>query len=179
MRDVGMRYHTMAEIERRGIDAVIERVIAEASEDGRKLHISFDIDVLDPAFMVATGTPVSGGLTMRESIEIVRRLCAEANVVGFDLVELHPALDPTYQTTLNSVHIIKACVTGLAMREAGFTDPHYLSPVGSEHAVDDYYGDQQFYLDATAAENAAAEAEASAGADPDVDGEQDEGGDQR
>jgi agmatinase len=155
MREVGMRYHTMAEIERRGWEAVLDRVVAEASEDGRKLHISFDIDVLDPAFMVATGTPVSGGLTMRESITIVRRLCAESNVVGFDLVELHPALDPTYATTLNSAHIVKACLTGLAMRDAGFTDEHYLSPVSSEHALDDYYGDQQFYIDATEAEDEA------------------------
>jgi agmatinase len=153
MRESGMRYHTMAEVEERGWEAVLDRVVAEASEEGRKLHISFDIDVLDPAFMVATGTPVSGGLTMRESITVVRRLCAEANVVGFDLVELHPALDPTYATTLNSAHIVKACLTGLAMREEGFTGKHYLSPVSSEHAIDDYYGDQQEYLDATSAEN--------------------------
>jgi arginase family enzyme len=154
MREQGMRYHTMAEIERRGWEAVIDRVVAEASEEGRKLHISFDIDVIDPAFTVATGTPVPGGLDMRESIAIVRRLCSEANVVGFDLVELHPALDPTYRTTLNSVYIIKACLTGLAMRKEGLTDAHYLSPISSEHGIDDYYGDQQKYLDATATEDA-------------------------
>lgn len=152
MRDQGMRYHTMAEVERRGWFEVIDRVVAEASEDGRKLHISFDIDVLDPAFAVATGTPVPGGLTMREAVTIVRRLCAESNVVGFDLVELHPALDPTYKTTLNSVHIIKACLTGLAMNKEELTEEHYLSPLSSEHAIDDYYGDQQQYLDATEAE---------------------------
>ena len=152
MREQGMRYHTMAEIERRGWEAVIDRVVAEASEEGRKLHISFDIDVLDPAFTVATGTPVPGGLTMRESMTIVRRLCAESNVVGFDLVELHPALDPTYATTLNSVHIVKACLTGLAMRKNELTEEHYLSPLSSEHAIDDHYGDQQRYLDATTAE---------------------------
>ncbi len=151
MREVGMRFHTMAEVEQRGWDAVIDRVVAEASEEGRKLHISFDIDVIDPAFTTATGTPVPGGLNMRESITIVRRLCAESNVVSFDLVELHPALDPTYVTTLNSAHIVKACLTGLAMREEGLTDPHYLSPIASEHAVDDYYGDQQKFLDDTAA----------------------------
>jgi len=60
MREIGMRYHNMAEVEIRGWDDVIERVVAEASEEGRKIHISFDIDVLDPAFMVATGTPVPG-----------------------------------------------------------------------------------------------------------------------
>jgi len=157
MREQGMRYHTMAEIERRGWPAVLERVIEEASEEGRKIHISFDIDVLDPAFTVATGTPVPGGLTMREGITIVRRLCAESNVVGFDLVELHPSLDPTYATSLNSAFIIKACLTGLAMNEKGLTAKYYLSPLSSEHAIDDYYGDQQYYLDATKAEEEAAD----------------------
>ena len=152
MREQGMRYHNMAEVERRGWDAVLDRVVAEASEEGRKLHISFDIDVLDPAFAVATGTPVPGGLTMREAITIVRRLCAESNVVGFDLVELHPALDPTYKTVLNSAHIVKACLTGLAMNKEGITAKHYLSPLSSEHAIDNYYGEQQQYLDATKAE---------------------------
>ena len=159
MREQGMRYHTMAEIEQRGWPAVLDRIVAEASEEGRKLHISFDIDVLDPAFTVATGTPVPGGLTMRESIAVIRRLCSEANVVGFDLVELHPGLDKTYTTTLNSAHIIKACLTGLAMNREGKTGPHYLSPVASEHAIDDYYGDQQQYLEATQAEKDAEEAE--------------------
>lgn len=157
MREIGMRYHNMAEVEARGWDEVIERVVAEASEEGRKIHISFDIDVLDPAFAVATGTPVPGGINMREAITIVRRLCAETNVVGFDLVELHPALDPTYKTTLNSAHIIKACLVGLAMNRKGLTAVHYLSPLSSEHAIDDYYGDQQKYLDATKAEKEAAE----------------------
>jgi len=160
MREVGMRFHTMAEVEQRGWDAVIDRVVAEASEEGRKLHISFDIDVIDPAFTTATGTPVPGGLNMRESITIVRRLCAESNVVSFDLVELHPALDPTYVSTLNSAFIVKACLTGLAMREEGLTDPHYLSPIASEHAVDDFYGDQQEFLDRTAELEAEQEEEA-------------------
>ena len=94
---------------------------------------------------------------MRESITIVRRLCAESNVVGFDLVEFHPALDPTYATALNSVHIIKACLTGIAMNREGMTGEHYLSPLSSEHAVDDYYGDRQEFLDATRAEEEAEE----------------------
>ena len=108
----GVRYHTMAEVEQRGWDATMKRVVAEASEEGRQLYISFDIDVIDPAFAVATGTPVAGGINMREAITIVRRLCAEANVIGFELVELHPYLDLTYMTTMNSAHVIKACLTG-------------------------------------------------------------------
>ena len=95
----------------------------------------------------------------RDFITIVRRLCAESSVVGFDLVELHPALDPTYKTTLNSAHIIKACLTGLALNKQGKTGKHYLSPLSSEHAIDDYYGDQQEFLDATQAEKDAEEEE--------------------
>lgn len=149
MRESGMRYHNMAEVEIRGWDAVIDRVVAEASEEGRKIHISFDIDVLDPAFTVGTGTPVPGGINMREAITMVRRLCAESNVVGFDLVELHPALDPTYRTTLNSAHIVKSCLVGLAMNRKGLTGVHYVSPLTSEHAQDDYYGDQAEILEAS------------------------------
>ena len=61
-----------------------------------QLYISFDIDTLDPSFVPGTGTPEPGGLTSREAFPIVRRLCAESNVVGFELVELAPMLDPTY-----------------------------------------------------------------------------------
>ena len=157
MREQGMRYHTMAEVEKRGWDAVLDRIVAEASEEGRKIHISFDIDVLDPAFTTATGTPVPGGLNMREAITIVRRLCAESNVVSFDLVEFHPSLDPTYKSALNSAYIVKACLTGLAMNKEGMSGKHYLSPLASEHALDDHYGDRQEHLDATAAEEEEAE----------------------
>lgn len=125
----------------------------ELLKDGRKLFISFDIDVIDPAFTVATGTPVPGGLEMRESIAIVRRLCSEANVIGFDLIKLHPTLDPTYRTAQNSVYIIKACISGLAIRKEGITEEHYLSPVSNEHAIDDYYRDQQKLIDASATED--------------------------
>jgi arginase family enzyme len=75
MRNNGMRYHTMPEVEKRGWEAVMETALREAREGTDKLFISFDVDVLDPAFVPGTGTPVPGGLTMREAIPIVRRLC--------------------------------------------------------------------------------------------------------
>jgi agmatinase len=60
-------------------------------------------------------------------------------------------------TALNSAYIVKACLTGLAMNKEGKTGEHYLSPLASEHALDDYYGDQQPHLDATKAEKEEAE----------------------
>jgi agmatinase len=119
MRGQGFRYHTMAEIERRGFDAVMEDVIKEAKDGPEYLFISFDIDALDPSFVPGTGTPEPGGLTPREAFPIVRRLCAESNVVGFELVELSPMLDPTYVSALVANRIVRECMTGLAMRKKG------------------------------------------------------------
>ena len=133
MREQGFRYHTMAEIEDRGFEAVMEDVIKEAKDGPEYMFVSFDIDVLDPAFVPGTGTPEPGGLTPREAFPILRRLCAESNVVGFELVELAPMLDPTYVSALNANRLIRECMTGIAMRKLGLTEPHYLSPLTKEH----------------------------------------------
>ena len=133
MRNNGMRYHTMPEIEKHGWEETMNRALTEAREGGKALYISFDVDVLDPAFVPGTGTPVPGGLTMREAIPIVRRLCAENDILGFDLVELDPLLDNTYRSALNGNFIMHACLTGVAMRKEGITDPGYLSELTTEH----------------------------------------------
>lgn len=133
MRENGFRYHTMAEVEKRGWEAVMEDVIKEAKDGPQYLFISFDIDVLDPAFVPGTGTPEPGGLTPREAFPIVRRLCAESNVVGFELVELNPLVDPTYVSAMNANRIVRECLTGMAMRKMGLTDKHYLSPLTTGH----------------------------------------------
>ncbi|MFT2092877.1 agmatinase family protein [Paraglaciecola sp. 2405UD69-4] len=133
MRNNGMRYHTMAEVEKKGWETVMKTVISEAREGGKKLFISFDVDVLDPAFVPGTGTPVPGGLTMREAIPIVRALCTENEMVGFEIVELDPLLDSTYRSALNANFIMQACLTGIAMRHQGITEGDYLSELTTEH----------------------------------------------
>jgi len=142
MREQGFKYHSMAEVERFGWDYVMTRVLDEARRDGRKLHISFDVDVLDPSYISGTGTPVSGGMDPREAIPIIRQLCALQEVVGFDIVEIAPALDPGYTTALHSAAIIKACLVGIAMRKKGL-EPDYLNPVTLDHAQDNYQEENQ------------------------------------
>jgi agmatinase len=133
MRNNGMRYHTMAEVEKKGWKAVMKTALEEAREGGKKLFISFDVDVIDPAFVPGTGTPVPGGLTMREAIPIVRALCTENEMVGFEIVELDPLLDPTYRSALNANFIMHACLTGIAMRHEGITEGDYWSELTTEH----------------------------------------------
>ena len=138
MREEGLRYHPMAEIEQNGWDATMDRVLREAVEGGPEyIFISFDVDVLDPAYMPGTGTPEPGGLTTREAFPIVRRLCAEKNVVGFELVELNPLVDPGYTSAQNANRVLQECLTGIAMRKRGITEPHYLSPLTVDHGHDE------------------------------------------
>ena len=129
MREHEMRYHTMVEIERDGWDAVMARVLEEANDGPEKLYISLDIDVMDPAFTPGTGTPEPGGLLPRELFPLIRRLCAENNLVGFDLVEFNPLVDPGYTTALNANRLLRECLTGIAMRKKGITEKGFLSPL--------------------------------------------------
>ena len=128
MRAQGIRSHYMAEVEQDGFQAVMARAIAEALDGPEHLFISFDIDSLDPAYAPGTGTPEPGGFTTREIFPMIRRLCAECNVIGMELVEVAPAHDPGYTTALNGLRIIQEAITGLAMRKLGMTEPHYLDP---------------------------------------------------
>jgi agmatinase len=73
-----------------GIDAVIKKVRGIVGD--RPAYLTFDIDCLDPSYAPGTGTPVCGGLTSHQSLEILRGL-AGTNVVGMDIVEVAPAYD--------------------------------------------------------------------------------------
>ena len=65
----------------------------------RPCYVSFDIDVLDPAFAPGTGTPVSGGLASWQALEIIRGLMP-LNIIGMDLVEVSPPFDHAEMTAI-------------------------------------------------------------------------------
>jgi len=75
----------------------------------------------------------AGGLTPRELFPLLRRLCAETNVVGMELVELNPLVDPTYVTPLVANRCVREMLTGVAMRKKGLTEKHYLNPDTVDH----------------------------------------------
>lgn len=144
MREEGMRYHTMVTIERYGWEKVIERALAEAKENTEHLMISFDVDALDPLYAPGTGTPVANGMTIREAEPLVRRLCAETSVVGFEIVEVAPLLEPAgYITNLNAAAVVKACLVGLAMRKKGIDEDDFMSDLSSEHGLNDYMSEEE------------------------------------
>jgi agmatinase len=91
----GMTVIHAEEVDRLGIDAIIEKALAVVG-DG-PTYISFDVDSLDPSFAPGTGTPEIGGLSTREVLAILRGLKG-LNIVGGDVVEVAPQYDATANT---------------------------------------------------------------------------------
>lgn len=84
---------TMSDIDELGMATVMERAIARASQGPRSVHISFDIDCLDPTLAPGTGTPVRGGLTYREAHLVMEQLWRSGVTHSLELSEVNPLLD--------------------------------------------------------------------------------------
>jgi agmatinase len=111
--ELGLAYLPAHELLDHGIDATIER-IRERVGDG-PAFISFDIDVVDPAFAPGTGTPEAGGPSSHEILKILRGLRG-IDFVGFDVVEVIPAYDPAGQTATLAAHIAFEMISLVALR---------------------------------------------------------------
>jgi agmatinase len=91
------------EIEQIGIDGYVTRIREQVGD--RPLYMSLDIDVLDPAFAPATGTPEVGGFSTRELMGILRGLRG-VNLVGADVVEVAPAYDHADVTSIAAANVV-------------------------------------------------------------------------
>lgn len=89
-------------VHRLGTAAALQRVLEIVGR--QPVYVTFDIDCLDPAFAPGTGTPVAGGLTSAQALELVRGLLPLA-IVGMDVVEVAPAYDPGQITALAAAHV--------------------------------------------------------------------------
>ena len=101
--DVGMRIITMDDFEEMGRDAVIaetRRVVGDGPT-----FVTFDMDGLDPVFVPGTGAPEPGGLTMRDA-QVVLRGLGGLNLIGGDVSEVAPPLDPAGHTALNAANLM-------------------------------------------------------------------------
>jgi arginase family enzyme len=85
-------------------DAALGRVRKQLG--GGEVHISFDVDALDPAFAPGTEIPSAGGLTTRQAIEVLHAVAADATLVGLDVVELSPPFDQGNISTLAALKVI-------------------------------------------------------------------------
>jgi arginase len=93
IRESGVHVFTMKDIDRDGIARVAERALALAAEGTGGLHVSFDMDVCDPAIAPGVGTPVKGGLDYREAHMVMELVADSRLLIALDLVEVNPTLD--------------------------------------------------------------------------------------
>jgi arginase len=93
IKSAGVHVFTMKDIDRDGIAKVAERALMLASDGTGGVHISFDMDVCDPAIAPGVGTPVKGGFDYREAHMIMEMVADTRRLVALDLVEVNPTLD--------------------------------------------------------------------------------------
>jgi agmatinase len=119
MRDRGMRSYEMTEIHHRGLNAVLDESFATLTDGCDGVFLSVDIDVVDPGMAPGTGTPEPGGMTSRELLEAVRRICLELPVVGIDVVEVAPAFDSADITAILANRVVLEALSAIAKRRNG------------------------------------------------------------
>jgi agmatinase len=119
MREHGLRWHTMVEIEERGAEAVIADAIVEALDGPDSIYLSIDIDVVDPGTAPGTGTPEPGGILPREMLRAVRQIVGRVDLVGMDVVEVSPPYDNAEVTAMLAHRIVLEASAALAAKRRG------------------------------------------------------------
>jgi arginase len=105
LREAGVRVYTMKEIDAYGVASVVRRALKDLS-DLERVHLSLDLDLVDPGIAPGVGTPVRGGLTYREA-HLVMELINEAGIVtSLDVVEINPILDDRNETAELAVELV-------------------------------------------------------------------------
>jgi arginase len=110
MRSSGMHVFTMRQLDELGVRRVMELAIEAAGGGTAGIHVSFDMDSLDPDFAPGTGTPVIGGLSYREAHLAMEVLADHGRVVALDLVEINPVLDVRNETAELGVELIMSAL---------------------------------------------------------------------
>ncbi|MFH1184021.1 MAG: agmatinase [Chloroflexota bacterium] len=119
----GLHVYTAAEVANRGMKAVAVEV-REVLSRCEAVHISLDIDCLDPAAAPGTGIPDAGGLTSREVLTLIKSMQG-LPLAGLDVVEVAPPLDPSEQTVFAALKFIMEFVAVRArQKELEVKDEH-------------------------------------------------------
>jgi arginase len=109
LRDAGVRVFTMSEVDRIGIERAVRESLDRISGAGF-VHVSLDMDVLDPDIAPGVGTPVRGGLTYREA-HLALELVAESGLAGsLEVVEVNPILDRENTTATTAVELVASAL---------------------------------------------------------------------
>ena len=110
VRKCGIRYFTMREIDERGMFAVMKDALAIATKDTAGIHLSFDLDGVDPLYAPGVSTAVNGGLDYREAHLAMEMISDTGKLRSMDLVELNPMTDVNHKTALLAIELIQSAL---------------------------------------------------------------------
>jgi agmatinase len=119
MAEQEMRSFEMTEIAKRGLDDCLDEAFRIALDDCDGVFLSVDVDVCDPGHAPGTGTPEPGGLSARQLLDSVRRICLELPVVGMDIVEVSPPYDHAEITAYLANRVALEALSAIAAKKIG------------------------------------------------------------
>jgi arginase len=107
VREAGMKVYDMRHIDEVGMKRTMEEALADVDENTH-LHVSFDVDFLDPSIAPGVGTTVRGGPTYREAQLCMEMIADTGRLASLDIVELNPAYDKRNQTGKLAVDLVES-----------------------------------------------------------------------
>jgi arginase len=106
LREFGVRAFSMSDVDKLGMVRIMEEAQSIAGDGPNSIHVSFDMDGIDPSEAPGTGTPVKGGLSFREAHLIMEMLHEGGSLGSIEMVEINPILDQRNQTAALAVDLI-------------------------------------------------------------------------
>jgi arginase len=110
VRETGVQVITMSDVDERGLAASVERALDDVTRGTAGIHLSFDLDAIDPMVAPGVGTPVPGGFSYREAHLICEKVARTGALVSLEIVELNPVLDMENRTARLAVGLISSAL---------------------------------------------------------------------
>ncbi|HZB28512.1 MAG TPA: arginase [Gemmatimonadales bacterium] len=108
LKETGVQVHTMSDIDRHGVHRVMKKALARVTDGTDSVHVSLDLDAVDPAVAPGVGTPVKGGLDYREAHLIMETIADAGVMTSLEVVEVNPILDEGNSSAEFAVELVQS-----------------------------------------------------------------------
>jgi len=110
LKDKKVTVYSISDVHNEGIHKIIQKAIEIASNGTNGIHLSFDMDAIDPIYAPGVGTPVVNGLTQREAFILCEEIHKSKKLIAMDVVETNPLLDNQNMTGILASELILTCL---------------------------------------------------------------------
>jgi arginase len=108
LKETGVQVHTMSDIDRHGVPRIMKNALARVTDGTDFVHVSLDLDAVDPAVAPGVGTPVKGGLDYREAHLIMETIADAGVMTSLEVVEVNPILDAGNASAEFAVELVQS-----------------------------------------------------------------------